>query len=216
MSARQRRRGPVAKFASGGAVAAACAGHRQNINSSNCTGGWWGFRPDGPSARCACGGVFIMHPERSQVRGRPDTRHRGRPDIAGLCMAAKCTPSVSLCVPNSVAFMSSHTGPAARRQLAAKHAYDGRVIVWTIANMPYLDFAVNWAFHVERAGLRGSYMVGCMDDELLQDLAQRGVPVFALSAAGLGAHLRWGSPQFQKRVGKDARKKKRHQESMNV
>ena len=68
------------------------------------------------------------------------------------------------------------------------------MVTW--ANAHYLDFVLNWASHVEAANI-STYLIGALDDELLEALVSRGLPTFAMST-GLSASrdLGWGSPDF--------------------
>ena len=52
------------------------------------------------------------------------------------------------------------------RELVDRVAVNGTVIV-TWANSHYLDFVMNWVHHLHLLGL-GCYLVGAMDDSLLQ------------------------------------------------
>ena len=72
------------------------------------------------------------------------------------------------------------------------------MVTW--ANAHYLDFVLNWISHVEAANVT-SYLVGALDDELLEALISRGAPAFAMHT-GLSAakDLGWGSPDFFKMV----------------
>lgn len=76
-----------------------------------------------------------------------------------------------------------------------KHSVNNTLMV-TWANAHYLDFVLNWASHVEAANI-STYLVGALDDELLEALVSRGVPTFAMRT-GLSAlrDLGWGSPDF--------------------
>ena len=56
-----------------------------------------------------------------------------------------------------------------RRELVLRVAPQGPVLV-TWANLHYLDFVLNWVAHVRAMGV-GAYLVGAMDDALLQDPA---------------------------------------------
>ena len=53
-----------------------------------------------------------------------------------------------------------------RRELVDRVAVNGTVIV-TWANAHYLDFVLNWVHHLHLLNL-GCYLVGAMDDALLQ------------------------------------------------
>ncbi|KAK9844822.1 hypothetical protein WJX74_007256 [Apatococcus lobatus] len=81
------------------------------------------------------------------------------------------------------------------RGMIRKHSVDNTLMV-TWANAHYLDFVLNWASHVEAANI-STYLVGALDDELLEALVSRGVPTFAMNT-GLSASrdLGWGSPDF--------------------
>lgn len=81
------------------------------------------------------------------------------------------------------------------RAMIQKHSVNSTLMV-TWANAHYLDFVLNWASHVEAANI-STYLVGALDDELLEALVSRGVPTFAMHT-GLSASrdLGWGSPDF--------------------
>lgn len=71
------------------------------------------------------------------------------------------------------------------------------IIVITWANYHYLDFVQNWVYHVKKSGCK-SYLVGAMDDELLQAMLDAGVPTFAMSSGLTKGDFGWGSPTFNK------------------
>ena len=70
-------------------------------------------------------------------------------------------------------------------------------VVVTFANFHYLDFALNWDHHMNKTGCE-SYLVGAMDDELLEALLERGVPAFGMSSGLSLEDFKWGSPTFHK------------------
>ena len=71
------------------------------------------------------------------------------------------------------------------------------MVTW--ANMHYLDFVLSWAHHVRKLGI-GAYLVGALDDELLQALASHGINTFAMRSGLSRDDFGWGSPQFHKMV----------------
>ena len=77
-------------------------------------------------------------------------------------------------------------------------APDGLIVV-TWANFHYLDFTMNWVRHVQAANI-SAYLVGAMDDELLEALLERGVNCFAMQSGLSTADFGWGSKQFHKMV----------------
>lgn len=58
-------------------------------------------------------------------------------------------------------------GRRLRRELVAAVASADRLVLVTFANHHFGDFARNWVSHVRALGL-GNYLVGAMDDRLLQ------------------------------------------------
>ncbi len=83
--------------------------------------------------------------------------------------------------------------------MVEQHSID-RILMVTWANAHYLDFVLNWVSHVQAANI-SHYLVGALDDELLEALVSRGVACFAMHT-GLSASedLGWGSPDFFKMV----------------
>ena len=80
-------------------------------------------------------------------------------------------------------------------------APDGTIVV-TWANFHYLDFTINWVQHVQAANI-SAYLVGAMDDELLEALLERGVNCFAMQSGLSTDDFGWGSKQFHKMVRQD-------------
>ena len=70
-------------------------------------------------------------------------------------------------------------------------------VVVTWANYHYLDFALNWVHHMRKTGCQ-SFLVGAMDDELLEVLLERGVPAFGMSSGLSLEDFGWGSSTFHK------------------
>ena len=70
-------------------------------------------------------------------------------------------------------------------------------IVVTWANYHYLDFALNWVHHIKATGCK-TYMVGAMDDEILEVLIEKGVPAFGMSSGLSLDDFGWGSSTFHK------------------
>lgn len=77
-------------------------------------------------------------------------------------------------------------------------APDGLIMV-TWANFHYLDFTMNWVQHVRAANI-SAYLVGAMDDELLEALVARQVPCFGMQSGLSTQDFGWGSKQFHKMV----------------
>ena len=71
------------------------------------------------------------------------------------------------------------------------------MVTW--ANFHYLDFTMNWVQHVQAANI-SAYLVGAMDDELLQALVDRGVNCFGMQSGLSTEDFGWGSKQFHKMV----------------
>ena len=70
-------------------------------------------------------------------------------------------------------------------------------VVVTWANYHYLDFVLNWVHHIKLTGCK-SYLVGAMDNELLEILASKNIPVFAMSSGLTLDDFGWGSSTFHK------------------
>ena len=73
---------------------------------------------------------------------------------------------------------------------------DGYIMV-TWANHHYLDFAKSWVYHVKKAGVTG-YMVGAMDDEILESLAKLDINTWRMNSGITKTDLGWGSQNFHK------------------
>ena len=71
------------------------------------------------------------------------------------------------------------------------------MVTW--ANFHYLDFTMNWVEHVKAAGI-SAYLVGAMDDDLLQELVARQVHCFGMQSGLSMEDFGWGSKQFHKMV----------------
>jgi len=84
------------------------------------------------------------------------------------------------------------------RKLIQRVAPEGTVMV-TWANFHYLDFTLNWVQHVQAANI-SAYLVGAMDDELLQALLERGINCFGMQSGLSIDDFGWGSKQFHKMV----------------
>lgn len=82
------------------------------------------------------------------------------------------------------------------KKLIQKVASEGTVMV-TWANFHYLDFTLNWVQHVQAANI-SAYLVGAMDDELLQALLERGINCFGMQSGLSIEDFGWGSKQFHK------------------
>ncbi|KAA6425748.1 MAG: glycosyltransferase family 77 [Trebouxia sp. A1-2] len=82
------------------------------------------------------------------------------------------------------------------KKLILKVASEGTVMV-TWANFHYLDFTLNWVQHVQAANI-SAYLVGAMDDELLQALLERGINCFGMQSGLSIDDFGWGSKQFHK------------------
>lgn len=84
------------------------------------------------------------------------------------------------------------------RELVAQVAMNNTVMV-TWANFHYLDFTMNWVQHMQAAGI-SAYLVGAMDNELLQALFQRNISCFAMESGLSIGDFGWGSKEFHKMV----------------
>lgn len=84
------------------------------------------------------------------------------------------------------------------REMVAKVAANGTVMV-TWANFHYLDFTLNWVQHVQAANI-SAYLVGAMDNELLQALLQRNISCFAMESGLSIGDFGWGSQEFHRMV----------------
>lgn len=83
--------------------------------------------------------------------------------------------------------------------LKAATAPDGSkgAVVVTWANFHYKDFVMNWIEHLQATGCK-TYLVGAMDDQLLQELIKANVPAFSMSSGLTLGDFGWGSPTFNK------------------
>ena len=83
-------------------------------------------------------------------------------------MPCACATKMQLRSPASAITKSPSliAGGGARREMVAGIAPDG-VVLLTWANMHYLDFAMNWVGHMQQLNIT-AYMIGAMDNELLQ------------------------------------------------
>ena len=75
------------------------------------------------------------------------------------------------------------------------------IVMVTWANFHYLDFTLNWIQHVQAANIT-AYLVGAMDNELLEALLELGVNCFAMQSGLSTGDFGWGSHQFHKMVCK--------------
>mmetsp|Transcript_24594 Transcript_24594/g.84113 ORF Transcript_24594/g.84113 Transcript_24594/m.84113 type:complete len:693 (+) Transcript_24594:292-2370(+) len=80
------------------------------------------------------------------------------------------------------------------KELVASHAKDNLVMV-TWANDHYYDFACNWVKSLRDIGV-DNYLVGAMDDELLEKLVADGVPTFAMKSGLTTKDFGWGTANF--------------------
>ena len=71
---------------------------------------------------------------------------------------------------------------------------DGYIMV-TWANNHYFNFVKNWVEHVEELGIQ-SYVVGAMDQEILEQLVAAGIPCFAMQSGLTSKDFGWGSKNF--------------------
>lgn len=76
---------------------------------------------------------------------------------------------------------------------------DHNTIMVTWANHHYLDFVLTWVEHIKSVGVT-AYLVGAMDDTLLQKLAAGGVNTFSMNSGLTENDFGWGSANFHKMV----------------
>ncbi|CAK0784493.1 hypothetical protein CVIRNUC_007697 [Coccomyxa viridis] len=69
------------------------------------------------------------------------------------------------------------------------------MVTW--ANLHYLDFVLNWVDHVRACGIK-AFLVGAMDDRILQELVKRRISTFAMHSGLSEDDFGWGSPTFHK------------------
>ena len=91
--------------------------------------------------------------------------HGGLPTttMTGCCARRGAAHAAKFCI---VLNTTGVSGSCAGRELVQQVAANGCVIV-TWANHHYLDFVLNWVHHLQLLGVT-SYLVGAMDDALLQ------------------------------------------------
>lgn len=70
-------------------------------------------------------------------------------------------------------------------------------VVVTWANYHYLDFVLNWVYHINATGCK-TFLVGAMDDELMKVLLEKKIPSFAMSSGLSLNDFGWGSSTFFK------------------
>lgn len=73
----------------------------------------------------------------------------------------------------------------------------GSPVVVTWANYHYLDFVLNWVYHMNKTGCQ-SYLVGAMDDALLEELVEHKIPAFGMSSGLSLDDFGWGTSTFNK------------------
>ena len=77
------------------------------------------------------------------------------------------------------------------------HYVQDNVIMVTWANHHYHDFVMNWVLNVRKCGL-SNFMVGAMDNELLEKLIEDEVPTFAMQSGMTTQDFGWGTANFHK------------------
>ncbi|KAL6753317.1 nucleotide-diphospho-sugar transferase-domain-containing protein [Haematococcus lacustris] len=82
------------------------------------------------------------------------------------------------------------------REMVQKIAENGMLIV-TWANWHYQDFVRTWLSHIKAVGVTG-YIVGAMDDHLLQVLIDQKVNTFSMKSGLTLGDFGWGSGTFAK------------------
>lgn len=81
------------------------------------------------------------------------------------------------------------------REHVHRIAKDGYLFV-TWANNHYTDFALSWVHHMKMNNIT-NYMVGAMDDDILQTLARRSIPTFSIQAGEPLRVCRWSQWAFR-------------------
>ncbi|KAL4439682.1 hypothetical protein ABPG75_002683 [Micractinium tetrahymenae] len=89
---------------------------------------------------------------------------------------------------------------ALTRDMVARVAHNNTVLV-TWANFHYRDFVMNWVEHLRKVGCH-AFIVGAMDDKLLDFLVEREVPAFSMSSGLTLEDFGWGTPTFH-RMGRE-------------
>lgn len=79
-------------------------------------------------------------------------------------------------------------------ELAERYA-ENNVIMVTWANNHYHDFVRNWVLNVRKCGV-SNFMVGSMDNELLEKLIEDEVPTFAMQSGMTTQDFGWGTANF--------------------
>jgi len=82
------------------------------------------------------------------------------------------------------------------KEMVKRIAKDNMVMV-TWANFHYLDFTINWVYHVKKLGIE-NYMVGAMDNKMLNALVACGINTFSMQSGLSTNDFGWGSPTFHK------------------
>mmetsp|Transcript_5824 Transcript_5824/g.16640 ORF Transcript_5824/g.16640 Transcript_5824/m.16640 type:complete len:662 (+) Transcript_5824:421-2406(+) len=74
---------------------------------------------------------------------------------------------------------------------------NNNVVIVTWANWHYYDFVSNWVWHLRKLGVV-HFLVGSMDDTLLEALSADGVPTFSMASGLTTGDFGWGSKTFHK------------------
>eukprot|EP00887_Chlorella_sp_A99_P001666 scaffold8.g1666.t1 len=74
---------------------------------------------------------------------------------------------------------------------------ESNTVMVTWANYHYRDFVFSWVHHLRATGCR-AYIVGAMDDQMLEWLLDQRIPAFAMSSGLTLSDFGWGSPTFHK------------------
>ncbi|KAG1662326.1 hypothetical protein FOA52_011484 [Chlamydomonas sp. UWO 241] len=82
------------------------------------------------------------------------------------------------------------------KEMVSKIAQNGYLVV-TWANWHYQDFVMTWVYHVKEAGITG-YIVGAMDDQLLEALIAKDLNTFSMKSGLTTGDFGWGSKTFAK------------------
>ena len=82
------------------------------------------------------------------------------------------------------------------REMVQKIQQNGYLCV-TWANWHYQDFVMTWVAHVRKVNITG-YIVGAMDDHLLQVLIDKKINTFSMKSGLTTGDFGWGSKTFAK------------------
>lgn len=104
-------------------------------------------------------------------------------------------PSQKGCLPTEWTGHAGHFNLT--REAVACVADEHGVVLVTWANWHYYDFVSNWVYHLREAKVR-NFLVGAMDDKLLEALAADGISTFSMASGLTTDDFGWGSKTFHK------------------